>query len=214
MDFGGRHSEHGLWKRWAVVGLTAGVLLASVGCSADPEEPDPPTVISYAGAADRLSGLDPAEVLEQLRDWTRTGLATALELDTPQLRDALYDTAPVRDPAFTDLAEQSTGPGRALFDGRDTLHVLVPRDDPHEARTIGLLLDDHRTDAGADPAQVQVHHYQIRPEAQAVALTAADPAPTAEVRSANGYVEMQVGGTAGLTSDPKSESPVKTAVDG
>ncbi|MGH3927028.1 MAG: hypothetical protein ACRDTT_29870, partial [Pseudonocardiaceae bacterium] len=111
----------------------------------------------------------------------------------------LYDTVPVRDPAFTDLAEQSTGPGRALFDGRDTLHVLVPRDEPHEARTIGLLLDDYRTDVGADPAQVQIHHYHIHPEAQTVALTAEDPAPTSDVRSTNGYVEMQVGDTAGLT---------------
>ncbi|MGH3941253.1 MAG: hypothetical protein ACRDTG_21980 [Pseudonocardiaceae bacterium] len=186
-------------KRLAVIALGLGILLASVGCGRAPQEADLPTVISYAGAAGRLSGLDPAEVQEQLRDWTRTGLASALELDTPQLRNAFYDTAPVRDPAFTDLAEQSTGPGRALFDGQGTLHVLVPRDDRREARTIGLLLDDYRTDAGTDPAQVQIHHYQVHPEAQTIELTAEDPAPTSEIRSANGYVEMRVGDTAGLT---------------
>ncbi|MGH3916054.1 MAG: hypothetical protein ACRDTC_21990 [Pseudonocardiaceae bacterium] len=199
MTHGERDSGHGRWKRWAVVCCTAGLLLALPGCGSTPEEADPPTVISYAAAADRLSGLDPAEAQEQLRDWIRTGLATALELDTTQLRNSLYDTVPVRDPAFVGLAEQPSGPGRALFDGRDTLHVLVPRDDPDEARTIGLLLDDHRTDAGADSALVQIHHYQIYPDAQTIELTVQDPAPTAEVRSANGYVETQVGDTTGLT---------------
>jgi len=57
MYFGERRSEHVLWKRFAVVCLTAGVLLASGGCSPDPEAPVPRTVISFAGAADRLSGL-------------------------------------------------------------------------------------------------------------------------------------------------------------
>ena len=184
------------WRQLVVVALTAGLLFTSTACGSSPDEA---TVISYAAAAGRLTGLDPAEQEEQLRDWARTGLASQLELSTAQLRDAVYDTVPVRDPAFADLAEQPTGPGRALYDGHDVLHVLVPHGDDHEARTIGLLLDDHRADAGADPPQVQVHHYRIYPETQTIELTAEDPAPTEEVRSAHGYVELRVDDIGGLT---------------
>jgi len=79
------------------------------------------------------------------------------------------------------------------------LHVLVPRDDPHQSRTIGLLIDQYRSDAGADPQQVQVHRYQINPSAQTIELTPEKPAPTSEVRSAHGFVTMRVDETKGLT---------------
>lgn len=178
--------------------LTVGILLAAVSCTGRPaDKVDNPPVISYAGAAGRLSGLEPAEAEEQLRDWARTGLASHLELDTAQLRDTAYDTVPVRDLAFADLSKQSTGPGRALFDGRGLLHVLVPRGDPHEARTVGLLLDQHRSDAGSDPQQVQVHHYQIRTGAQTIEVTPEKPTPASEVRSAHGFVTMRVDETKG-----------------
>lgn len=197
---GGSPRHRIIWRRLAVLILTVGVLLASVSCTGRPAEKiEDPTVVSYAGAASRLSGLEPAEAEEQLRDWARTGLASYLELDTARLRDATYDTVPVRDLAFADLSRQPTGPGRMLYDGRGVLHVLVPRGDPHEARTIGLLIDQHRSDADADPQQVQVHHYQINPGAQAIELTHAKPGTTSEVRSARGFVTMRIDETRGLT---------------
>lgn len=174
-----------------MAGIVAVLLLASVGCGSSPLEVESPQVISYAGAADRLAGMEPTEAEEQLRDWARTGLASLLELDTARFRDAMYDTVPVRDPAFVDLAEQPTGPGRALFDGQ-VLHVLVSQGDPDEDRTVGLLIDDHRADAGADPSQVQVHHYQIDRESQTIRLNSDEPAPADAARSAHGYVEMRI----------------------
>jgi hypothetical protein len=183
-----------------VAAIAVSILLALAGCSATPEDSTgSPFVISYAGAASRLSGMEPAEAQEQLEDWARTGLASHLELDAARLRDAIYDTVPVRDPAFTDLSRQSTGPGRALFDGRGVLHVLVSRADPHESRTIGLLIDQYQADAGADPPQVQVHHYQIHRDTQTIELTPEKPAPTSEVRSAHGFITMRVNETAELT---------------
>ncbi|MGH3669797.1 MAG: hypothetical protein ACRDSH_04070 [Pseudonocardiaceae bacterium] len=158
-----------------------------------------PTIISYAAAASRLNGLDPFETDEQLRDWARTGLASHLELDTARFRDAAYDTLPVREAAFADLSRQLTGPGRALFDGHGVLHVLVPRGDPHESRTIGLAIDQYRTDAGADPPQVQVDHYQLHPRAQTIELIPEKPAPTSEVRQAHGFVTMRIDEMKGLT---------------
>ncbi|MDQ2881914.1 MAG: hypothetical protein M3Y48_11990 [Actinomycetota bacterium] len=186
--------------RWSVIGWIAVVVLLASGCATRPVETDDnPSVISYAGAASRLDGLDPAEAQEQLRDWARTGLAAHLKLDAAQFRDALYDTVPVRDQAFADLSRQSTGPGRALFDGRGVLHVLVQQGDPHESRTIGLLIDQYRADAGADPQQVQIHHYQIRPDTQTIELTPEKPEPTAQVRSAHGFVTMRIDDPKGLT---------------
>lgn len=174
-----------------MAGIVAVLLLASVGCGSSPLEVENPQVISYAGAAGRLQGMESTEAEEQLRDWARTGLASLLELDTARFRDAMYDTVPVRDPAFVDLAEQPTGPGRALFDGQ-VLHLLVPQGDTYEDRTVGLLIDDHRADAGSDPRQVRIHHYQINRESQTIRLTSDDAAPAAEVRSAHGYVEMRI----------------------
>ena len=191
-------------------------LFAVAACGRATNEPDgalrrgspgeASTFVSYAGAAGRLDelgrldGLDPTEVEEQLRDWARSGLASLLELDTAQFRDAFYDTMPVRDPAFADLAAQPTGPGRSLYDGRGVLHLLVPHDDPHEARTVGLLIDDFRADAGRDAEQVRIHQYEIHAEDQTIELTSRDPAPTAEVRAAHGYVEMRVDQAEGLTA--------------
>jgi hypothetical protein len=120
-------------------------------------------------------------------------------MDTARLRDVAYDTIPVRDLAFADLSRQSTGPGRALFDGRGVLHVLVPRGDPHEARTIGLQIDQHQSDAGAEPQQVQVHHYEIRPSTQTIELIPEKPAPTSDVRSAYGFVTMRIDEMKGLS---------------
>ena len=199
-----RRQSH--WTRPTVAVVLTGVLIALAGCtdtSPPPNNPDPAKatnfLISYTGAASRLSGLDPAETQEQLRDWARTGLASQLELDTARLRDAAYDTLPVRDQGFADLSKQSTGPGRALFDGNGVLHLLVPRDDPHKSRTIGLLLDQYRTDAGSDPRQVRLHHYEIHPDAQTIELAADEPVPASEVRAAHGYVTMRVDETTGLT---------------
>lgn len=189
-------------SRLAIAVLIVGVLLGLVSCASSPADQagavENPTVISYAGAASWLRGLEPADVQEQLRDWARTGLASHLALDTAQLRDGAYDTVPVRDAAFADLSKQSTGPGRALFDGRGLLHVLVPLGDPHEARTIGLLIDQYRSDAGTDPQQVQIHHYQIHSDAQTIELIHEKPAPTADIRSAHGFVTMRVDDRKGL----------------
>ncbi|RSM69644.1 hypothetical protein DMH04_45825 [Kibdelosporangium aridum] len=188
------------WIRSATAILLAGVL---AGCTSEPpappDSPDPPQPpaaarfqISYAGAASRLTGLDEAETQEQLRDWARFGLAARLGLDTARLRDAAYDTLPVRDAGFADLARQPTGPGRALPDGKGTLHVLVPRVDPHLNRAIGLQLDQYRTDSGADPDQVQIHRYEIDTGTQTIRLTTDPSARTADVRAAHGYVTMRV----------------------
>ncbi|WP_158839385.1 hypothetical protein [Saccharothrix deserti] len=183
--------------------LITAVLLAS--CTGSPEErhPAPPPesadfVVSYAGAAGRLGGLDTVETKAQLRDWARIALAANLELDSAKLRDTAYDTLPMRDGGFSDLSRQSTGPGRSLFDG-ETLHLLVPTDDPHRARTIGQLLDQHRTDSGGDPQRVRVHPYTVRAETGTIDIAAEEPASAADVRAANGYVSMRVDDKAALT---------------
>ncbi|GAA2446567.1 hypothetical protein GCM10010191_74550 [Actinomadura vinacea] len=154
--------------------------------------------ISYAGAAARLDGLAPQDAEEQLRDWARFALAAHLKLDTARFRDASYDTLPVRDAYFADLAEQPTGPGRALYDGAGVLHLLVPDGDPRASRTIGLLIDEHRADAGSDPPSVRVHRYRIRPEARTIQISSGRPEPTARVRSAHGYVTARVDTAEGL----------------
>jgi hypothetical protein len=86
-----------------------------------------------------------------------------------------------------------------LIDGQGVLHVLVPHDDLHKARTVGLLIDHYRTDAGIDPPQVQIHQYQIHPETQTIDLTPEKPTPTDQIRSAYGFITMRVDEAKGLT---------------
>jgi hypothetical protein len=185
--------------------IMCGVLAGTAGCTGRPAQGtaaqtiSPNFVVSYAAAADRLTGLAADDGLDQVRDWALIGLAAHLGLDTTALRNSTYDTFPVRDTGFADLSRQATGPGRSLDDGKGVLHVLVPRGDPHESRTIGLLLDQHRTDAGSDAAQVQVHHYQIDTADVTVAISDGATMPTADVRSANGYVTVPVDTVAHLT---------------
>lgn len=189
------------WRPLVVMGILTSVLLGSISCTSGPADQayvSNPVIISYAAAGSWLRGLDPSEADEQLRDWASTGLVSQLELDTEQLRNTAYDTIPVRDAAFVDLSRQPVGPGRSLLDGHGILHVLVPYEDPHKARTIGLLLDQYRADAGVDPAQVQIHQYRIHPENQTIELTPDKPAPTSEVRSAYGFVTMRVDEPQGL----------------
>lgn len=83
-------------------------------------------VVSYSGVAARLDGLDQADALDQVRDWTRIGLAAHLGMDTAAMRDSSFDTLPVRDNGFADLARQDVGPGRSLIDATGELHLLVP----------------------------------------------------------------------------------------
>lgn len=157
-------------------------------------------VVSYVDAAGRLSGLAADEAQDQIRDWAMIGLAAHLRLATPQLRDTAYDVDPIRDPGLADLSRQATGPGRSLYDGNGVLHLLVPTGDPDEHHTIGLLLDQYRTDHGADTPQVQVHHYQINTSADTVAIVAGPVTPTENVRASNGYLTMEVDNDAQLST--------------
>ncbi|MGX7824566.1 hypothetical protein ACTG9Q_05700 [Actinokineospora sp. 24-640] len=169
----------------------------AAGCTsaAEPRVAGPDLQVGYAGAAQRLAGMDPLEGAEQKRDWLRLALAAHLELDTGQLRDQSYDTLPLRDEGFTDLARQPVGPGRALLDGAGVLHVLAPDGDQ---RAVGLLLDQHRADAGADPAQVRVHHYTDHADTATADIRSGPPTATAEARASLGYVETRVDGGQGL----------------
>ncbi|MEY9933990.1 hypothetical protein ABH926_008653 [Catenulispora sp. GP43] len=149
-------------------------------------------VVSYSAAASRLTGLDASDADDQIRDWIRTGLAAHLGMTTAAVRDASYDTLPVRDQGFTDLADQQVGPGRELADTSGVLHLLVPQGDPSENRTVGLLMDQYRTDHGADPELVQIHHYTIDQGTQTADVTA-DPISTPDqVRADHGYVSMPI----------------------
>ncbi|WP_112268776.1 hypothetical protein [Lentzea terrae] len=141
--------------------------------------------VSFAAAENALG----EDRENQLRDWARIGLAAHLGLDTQAMRDAFYDALPIRDNGFADLARQPTGPGRALSH-HDTLHLLIPRDDVNDKRTAGLLLDQHRTDTGSDPQQVQVHRYEIRDST--IEIIDEDRKSTNDFRTSNGYVSERV----------------------
>ncbi len=155
-------------------------------------------LISYAGAGTRLAGMDDVEAAEQLRDWARFGLATHLGLDTTELVDGFHDTFPVRDDGFADLARQPVGPGRSLFaDG--VLHLLVPHGEPHEDRVVAPLLDQHRTDSGADPATVRLHHYTVDTGNRTILVESGKPVPTKDFRAAHGYVRTRVDTEEGLS---------------
>ncbi|MFI6097040.1 hypothetical protein ACIA8G_15870 [Lentzea sp. NPDC051213] len=174
----------------AVVALiaAAGIVVVLVPDDAAAQRQQPGFTVSFAAAEGAFSE-DESERNDQIRDWARIGLASHLELDTDRLRDATYDTFPIRDNGFADLARQPTGPGRALADG-DTLHLLVPRDDVNDKRTAGLLLDQHRTDTGTDPERVQVHRYEIR--SGTIDIIDGDPQSTNDFRAQSGYVNSRI----------------------
>ncbi|GAA2815923.1 hypothetical protein GCM10010452_50290 [Crossiella cryophila] len=178
----------------------AALLLVTAGCSG-PEDTDRDTAaeltVSYRASTAALAALDGPEVTEQLRDWARLGLAAALGLGADRTAAATYESPPIRDGAFAELLDQQTGPGRGLFDG-GTLHVLVPQDDPHRSRTIGLALDQHRADAGSDPGKVQVHRYRIAQEQHRIEVASEPAAGAGEVRAANGWREARVDQAEGL----------------
>jgi hypothetical protein len=188
--------------------LAAGVGLgtwswAGGGAKAAPSQtvgPRTDFLVSYSSAASRLTGLNPSDTADQVRDWIRTALAAHLGMSTAAVRDASYDTLPVRDQGFTDLADQQVGPGREIVDTSGVLHLLVPRGDPHENRTVGLLLDQYRTDHGADPELVQIHHYVIDQNAQTVDVIADQVGTPDQVRSAHGYVSMAITSLGDLSS--------------
>ncbi|MCP2243675.1 hypothetical protein [Lentzea aerocolonigenes] len=172
----------------AVLVAAAGIVVVLLPDEAGAQRQQQGFVVSFAAAESAL-GDDEAERREQIRDWARFGLAARLDVDTGGMRDAFFDTFPIRDNGFSDLARQPTGPGRALFHG-DTLHLLVPRDDVNDKRTAGLLLDQHRTDTGSDPAQVQVHRYEIRDHT--IVITDENPQSANDFRTRNGYITKKI----------------------
>lgn len=103
--------------------------------------------ISYADSVQWLDTLPEEDRDDQIRDWALWGLAGILDLDIATLRNATYDRAPVRDESLNDVVAHLTGPGRAILDSTDTLHLLVPQHDPYLARSIGMTLDDFRKDS-------------------------------------------------------------------
>lgn len=201
-----RMSQYRRARRGRSIVVTAliAVFLFVAGCSGTPPATQASAAdgfdVSYAGAAGRLAGLDATDSADQIRDWLVVALAQRLGMSTAHLRDATYDSLPVRDPGLADLTDEPTGPGRYLDDGTGVLHLLVPQGDPHLARTIGLLLDQYRTDAGADTPRVQVDHYRIDTAARTVHVTTDASTSTAALRTSDGYVSQRVDSTASLTS--------------
>jgi|GEM_PF-3167188 hypothetical protein len=193
----------------AAVVLAAGIGLGTWSWAGGSKATPPPSqkmvtrtgfLVSYSSAASRLTGLNSSDTADQVRDWIRTALAAHLGMSTAAIRDASYDTFPVRDQGFTDLADQQVGPGRELADTSGTLHLLVPQGDPHENRTVGLMLDQYRTDHGSDPELVQIHHYTIDQATQTADVTA-DPIGTPDqVRTAHGYVSTAISSLSDLTA--------------
>ncbi|MFN2494803.1 MAG: hypothetical protein ABR608_02675, partial [Pseudonocardiaceae bacterium] len=177
------------------------VALGVAACSAPATQngPDPSgrVEVSYRGTEDWLATLDPAQAGQQVQDWARLGLATALRMNPDQLLDEFYDGSVLRDEVLDGLAEQPVGPGRALFDD-GTLHLLVPEEDLAPERTIGELLDQRRADAGADPARVQVHTYRIDAPDRTVVLTGRPAESATQARLKNGWVQRRVDTPAAL----------------
>jgi hypothetical protein len=193
---GGRRTRIGVGVAMvAALAVVAAFFIARIG-------PDRPATrllhVSYAGAASWVQALPDTEKDEQLRDWARLGLAAYLRLDAATLRDTSYDTTPVRDPGFADMLNQPTGPGRSLYDGHGVLHVLVDRRSGHESRTIGLQIDQYRTDAGQDPANVQVHRFTVDKASRTIAFRSEPAQPVAEVRAKYGYVTGRIDTLEGL----------------
>jgi hypothetical protein len=195
------------WVRWLTAPLAAAIVVAGLFVACGPRTPSAPvtahplsalTYVTYAGAAERLGGMEPIEAEEQVRDWLPVALAARLGLGTVAVRDALQDSLPVRETGFADMVTLPVGPGRALYDGAGTLHVLAPSDDPHVGRTVGLLIDQHRVDAGTDPANVQIHRYRVERGARLVELATTPARPTDEVRAAYGYFTLRVDTAGGL----------------
>lgn len=158
------------------------------------------STVSYAEATEWLTELDASDHRDQIRDWAVLGLASLVDIDVEAFRDYAYDKSPVRDPLFADLVDDRLGPGRSLADGSGLLHLLVPQDDPHPQRTIGLLLDDRRKDTETDPEYVQVHRYRINEEQLKVVLRTEPQQPTDRVRRVNGYREGSIDDTAALAA--------------
>lgn len=154
--------------------------------------------ITYAPAAEWLDTLPVEDREDQIRDWATVGLAAALDLDVETVRDFFFDKAVVRDPVLRDFATQRVGPGRFLPDGAGTLHLLVPSDDPYLDRTVGMALDDYRTDAGSDLATTRVHRYRIDAARRSIAVLSGVPEPTSAVRSRHGYHSRLVSGLSSL----------------
>ena len=148
--------------------------------------------VSYANSRDWLETL-PREVwADQVRDWIVLGLASQLDLDALTLRDSTYDKTPVRDAAFDDLASNRVGPGRSLFDGAGTLHVLIADADPYPSRTIGYLLDDYRANSGADPKGVRVHSFETDTQKWIATVRTGARVTADEVRAQHGYMETRI----------------------
>jgi hypothetical protein len=191
-------------------------LLAAAGCTSDDDGAGPtppsspptttlpvlsgPSVVSYAESASWLDGMSAEDQIEQIRDWAVIGLASLLELDVTAARDDLYDTTSMRDALFAGIDQGPTGPGRSLPDGRGTLHLLVPADDPFADRTIGTMMDDHRKDAGTDEVRVQVHRYSIDQQRQVVELTSEVPERSDVARTRHGYVEAELSSGADIAA--------------
>ncbi|WP_026412933.1 hypothetical protein [Actinomadura oligospora] len=156
-------------------------------------------LVSYGDTGARLDRADPREAREQVRDWLREALAVHLGMDARSYRDATYDSTPVRDEGLADMADQSTGPGRPLYDGANRrLHILDEKNDPNASRTIGQILDQYRTDHRSDPETVQVHRYTVDPATETVDVTDGPAEPTARVRAENGFTTMRVDRPDGL----------------
>ncbi|MEO1063566.1 MAG: hypothetical protein AAFZ07_19285 [Actinomycetota bacterium] len=151
--------------------------------------PVPVIDVDLVDAAVWLDGLPEAERTGQIEDWLVLALAAELGLETGELRDLLFDKTVLRAELLAELSAWGTTSGRRLAVG-DVLHLIVDADDAHPSRTIGSLLDDHRTERGTDPRLVEVHRYRV--EGPTVRLGSEGRRGLDEIRAEHGYVTATI----------------------
>ncbi|HVE83136.1 MAG TPA: hypothetical protein VND93_09835, partial [Myxococcales bacterium] len=153
------------------------------------------------GAARRaLHALAPDDRPNQVADWAVIGALYRSGLPQDDIRKALYDKVPLRDPALEEVASFDYGPGRHVNLQNETW-LFRPEADPHPAATLGRLADQARLELGSIPRQLAVFTYRSDlPRGQIqVTLQARVPGPSL-FRPAAGYVEQDVS-TIGELSD-------------
>jgi hypothetical protein len=193
--------------------LQFGLLPATFMQGCGRKSPPALRAVAFDVDEDALEGATARERLDQMRDWLLLTALSDAKLPAGKLIQATSDLPPVRHGYLRPVSNYEYGEVRSRRVGDDEVLALLPADKPAaRAAYLADVADEHRKEAGAEPARLRVASYKLDPEKLSAALGQFEPVEGKELFGEKyGYREATVKGPADLEQFLKQTDDVTFA---
>jgi hypothetical protein len=180
----------GLWpgsKKMAFEGLPI-----DVARTVDFERPELEAGGAYDGSTAQAAAQ--REIADQLRDWLLWTVVSSASLDMQELKDATFDTPPLRRSQMEAVSTLDYGVTRSAPLRNGDVIALIPKGTADvQSDALADVVDEQRKNTGLQPRTIYVFEYELANDLASASLTRRpDVSGERMFSAASGYIERRV----------------------